>query len=285
MNALQEHKGAIRLLVAVVVLGMSGTAYGNDVLAGHDLWTTPPGGAVEDFGGSAVPPLPADFFGPGSDPFVGVVNFTGEPIPSFDGQPTGGADTIVERQANAILPGNGSSDTVPIEIVALSLVSTEPITVTFNGGQNPTEYDVHVELSGAPSLGSMQINQQTAEGGSYSASLNVCPIFTFTQVGNPGNTVAFDYCLDVNPAGRPLSVTGQPWQFDLKQPQNSPLSGPNFVVVGATQHTGPHPVAEPVELAANAVVPTTSQWGLLVLAMLLGLGGVALVRRRLATTF
>jgi hypothetical protein len=276
------HKGTIRVLAVVAFLGLSTSAFGNDVLPGYDLWTTPPGGAIENFG-SGAEPLPADFFGPGSDPFFGTVFFTGEPIPLYEGQPTGGADTIVQRQTPASLPFNGSSDTVPIEIVELSLVSTEPIVVTYNGGQNPSLWDVRVQLGPAPSLGSMQINRQTSAGGTYSATLNVCPVFLFTEVGNPGNTVALDYCTQVNPAGRPLSVDGQPWQYDVKQPQQSPLSGPNFVVIGPTKHDGPHPTAEPVERAVNTLVPTLGEWALLVLASMLGLGGALLLRRRALT--
>lgn len=40
-----------------------------------------------------------------------------------------------------------SNNIVPIELVALSLVSSQPITLTYTGGQNPDFWDVRVRLS------------------------------------------------------------------------------------------------------------------------------------------
>lgn len=271
-----------RVVVCVAlsaVLFSAGSALGNDVLAGHDLWATPPGGAVENFGTGASP-IPADFFGPGSDPFVGQVNFVGQPLGTFLGQPTGPADTIVQRLGDATLPVIPSSDTVPIQIVALSLTSIEPIVVTFNGGQNPTQFDVQVGLGLPPSNGNMQINHTNPEGGTYDANIAVCPLFTFTQVGNPGNVHTLDYCGEANPGGRSISVTGQPWRHDAIQPLVSPLSGPNFFVEGPTQHTGPHPQADPIETPVGAAIPTVSQWGLIAMALLFLIAGTVMVRRQ-----
>lgn len=102
---------------------------------GIDAWTTPGGGSTAtDF---SATPLPADFFDPGSDPFVGQILFKGNT--NALGNPAfGPVDTIVERQAPADLTGGcPTQDTIPIQIVALGLTSISPITVTYNGGQNP----------------------------------------------------------------------------------------------------------------------------------------------------
>src|SRR5258705_6775419 len=140
--------------------------------AGVDLFTTPPGGSTFDsFGGA---PIPAGFFGPGSLPFGGTIPFQGAPL----GGPFGPTDTIVQRMAPASLPGPGSSATVPIEIVALSLVSATPITVNYSGGPPPEQWNVRACLSDSvpQPTGPMTITAGCAgEGGTFTSSLPVCP--------------------------------------------------------------------------------------------------------------
>ncbi|MGH2687299.1 MAG: hypothetical protein ACRDKW_00605, partial [Actinomycetota bacterium] len=159
-----------------------------DVLPGIDMWTTPGSGLTfDDFSGN---PIPADFFDPGSDPFTGVVVLIGQPLPDL-GPPTAPsvfpADTIVRRPMTAVLPGPGSQDTIPIEIVALNLVSVNPITVTYNGGQNPEPWDVRVCLSAvAPQMqGGMTVRQECPTGGTYDSTLPVVPKLVFTRVNPP----------------------------------------------------------------------------------------------------
>lgn len=140
--------------------------------------------------------LPAGFFDPGSDPFGAWIELAGLPVapwlgPSnanlqiagFDGQvflgpvPIGpemlpGADTIVQRLGTALLP-DGGSDTVPIEMVALHLASTQPIMVTHNGGQNPTPWDVRFDLT-VPAQGNMTITRNGSTfGGTFEATLPI----------------------------------------------------------------------------------------------------------------
>ncbi len=152
----------------------------DNVLAGYDLFVTPPplqGTSAWNF---AVLPLPADFFDPGSDPFSGVIQLQGQPLSSPPGlAPT---DTIVRRLNDAVLPGAPSSDVVPIEIVALHLVSCNPITVTYGLG-SPELWDVSVTLP-SPAPGSMQINHTVSDGGTFTSSLFVQPLFTFTRHGD-----------------------------------------------------------------------------------------------------
>ena len=63
-----------------------------------DPWTTEPGGtSCEDFSHPDACPIPADFFGPGSDPFGGQVCFEGVPLGNTPFGDFGDADTLVPR--------------------------------------------------------------------------------------------------------------------------------------------------------------------------------------------
>ena len=126
------------------------TALSSPVNANLDYFATQPS-SYKDFSGTPIPP---DFFAPGSDPFQGTVYFLGEPL-----SPVSNYDTVVERLESARFPHPFSSnDTIPIEIIALSLVSVNPITVTYNGGSNPELWRINVTLSQAPqTAGNMTI--------------------------------------------------------------------------------------------------------------------------------
>jgi len=152
------------------------------VLPGVDLWSTPCGGATVD-SHFTVMPLPPGFFGPGSDPFAGDVAFKGEPLTTTPPGILGPSDAIVERKTVAMLPAVGDSDTVPIEIIALSLTSCNPITVTYNGGSNPELWDVDACLSSTQpqNIGSMIIRRGCDAGGTFSATLPVTPKFIFIR--------------------------------------------------------------------------------------------------------
>jgi hypothetical protein len=157
------------------------------VLPGVDLFQTPPGSTYQDFSGT---PIPAGFFDPGSDPFSGVVFLEGNPplltVPPFayggPGCPPC-ADTVVERKEVATIgPVCPSSDTIDIEIVALSLTSSSPITVTYSAG-SPELWDVDVCLSTAlpQPIGSMTITHECDDGGSWTSTLPVQAKFTFIR--------------------------------------------------------------------------------------------------------
>jgi cysteine-rich repeat protein len=169
-----------------------------DLPPGTDYFETPSGATTWQIPQDT--PIPADFFGDGCEPFAGSVPLQGVPITPGDT-----ADTVVQRNGPVNLPDPlPSSGTVPIEIVALSLHSVAPITVTCPGG--PTLWDVRVDLS--PSLsqppGSMTVKKTHGNGGTFDATLPVVPRFVFTPVGG-GVPAQFD-------AGTPTS--GQnPYQF------------------------------------------------------------------------
>jgi len=113
----------------------------------------------------------------------------------------GTTDTIIERLAPLNLPDPppASMDTIPIELVQLSLVSTNPITVTYVADP-PEQWTVDVRLSIIrPPQGQMTVTKQHPNGGVFTSQFNVLPRFTFTEVSNPGN----QRVLDTGVEGRP----------------------------------------------------------------------------------
>jgi hypothetical protein len=154
------------LSLAALLMAMPLAALGQDVLPGMDLFHTEPGSTGFCF---CDHPIPAGFFGPGSDPFDQPVHFEGFPplsTPLCPDNDLSGIDTIVERLGTAVLPNIGASDVIPIEIVELKLLNADPIEVTYDGGQNPEIWDLTVTLApSAPSLGLMTLTKTHAGGG------------------------------------------------------------------------------------------------------------------------
>ena len=176
--------GATALALLFVALA---PALAAAVTAGTDVFVTQPGYSYQDF---TPNPIPGGFFDPGSQPFSGVIQFNGSPL----GGPFGPVDTIVERLLPAPVPSCGNQITIPIELVALSLVSINPITVTYPSSP-PQQWNVQVTLSSVTMPqppGTMTIRKTHANGGTFSSQLNVQPKFTFTQVGSPLNTRTLD---------------------------------------------------------------------------------------------
>jgi hypothetical protein len=261
-------------------------ALSQDVATGYDAYEHM-GTQQWDF--SPVP-IPADFFGPGSDPFTGIVDLQGLPLGSTTECPSGlgNADTIVRRLQNATLPSIGSSDTVPIELVELSLVSTQPITVTYNGGQSPETWDVTLTLSqSATSTGTMTIDKTVADGGIFGMTIDLEPRFVFTRVSDSA-TMILDFPGTWTDT---LSTANVPWVYNAIG-FACPPCGSNFVPGNdGTQE---------VQFAANGlqsghllssacaptVIPLLTSRGMLVMIGFLLLAGAFMLakrRRRLAS--
>ncbi len=128
-------------------------------------------------------PIPADFFFPGSDPFVGPISLAGAPLTTSEPGITLFTDTIIERIEDAQLPGPGQCDTIPVEIVALHLKSVVPIMVT---GAGPPLWDVEVFLSfSVQPTGQATICASDCgceEGGHFDVEIPVLPKLVFTPV-------------------------------------------------------------------------------------------------------
>jgi hypothetical protein len=158
---------------------------------GVDLFETPDDSmTVESW--FTMNPIAPDFFGPGSDPFDGIIALEGLPLTTVPSGILGPTDIIIERVNEAFLNVTPSADTVNIKLVGLSLTSTSPITVTYNGGLNPEDWQVDVCLSSLspPPNGYMYINRDCDSGGSFAANFyNVRLSATFTCVNPPGGPI------------------------------------------------------------------------------------------------
>jgi len=222
-------RNGARCLVAALVFAVGllapRVAWGQAVTAGYDLLETDPGTTFTDL---SIPG--GTLFGPGSDPVSERVFLRGNPIDSFDPDGIGGnppfggllpTDTIVRRTAIA---GPVYPDTIPIEIVALHLVSVQPIVVTGVGPGFPQTWNVSVDIDvdGAGNvqppqvLGTMTLRHEGPNGGTFDSQLPVQAQLTFTRVDAPGFqgpvpappiTLAgrnAPWCHQANPLGTPM---------------------------------------------------------------------------------
>lgn len=166
-------------LVAALFFTQKSTAAPNafPVAAGNDEFETlGDGDTFHDFGGA---PIPANFFGPGSNPFGGLVVLQGVPL-----APGSNVDTIIQRHQTVSAPGGSTA----LTMTGLSLKGTSPITVTFNNGTPSQQWEVAVGLSAyKASTGSMKINATT-----FDSTLKVWPKFTFTRVGGGSGPLVLD---------------------------------------------------------------------------------------------
>jgi hypothetical protein len=243
--SLPPSRGPMLAIVALLICGLAAapTMALTVIPAGSDMWTTPSGAAHHNF---ALGPVPADFFDPGSDPFEGDVIYDGLPLVANPADALSGADTIVERLTDTTDLDAGPS-TVDIEIVALSLVGVNPITVTYNGGLNPEEWNVAVCLSPSPQpVGSMTITKTHPDGGTFDSTLPVVPLFTFTRVSDGAVRE-----LDCGQAGCPqlvLTGNGNSWAL-VGGPRTSneltwaspSLGLPRSILIATAPRTLPEP--------------------------------------------
>ena len=89
------------------------------------------------FGGSSTfPALPADFFGPGSEPFSGNVVLKGKKILQ---------NVVMERMAGAVFGASSAPRDIPLEMIGLSLASVQPIVITYGDGATE-QWDVAIDL-------------------------------------------------------------------------------------------------------------------------------------------
>lgn len=94
-------------------------------------------------------------------PGIGVVDFMGVPFGP------GGTDTIIQRQADAVINGPA----IPIQIIGLQLESTAPVTVSPSGPTIPIFISLD-PLNLANDTGTMSI-VGSVTGGTFNSSLNV----------------------------------------------------------------------------------------------------------------
>jgi hypothetical protein len=157
---------------AVVLALIAGSpAFGADTIhKGVDLWMTVAGFAQTSF---ADQPIPAGFFCEGSQAFTGKVKFKGAPLAVAPAGSLGSIDTVVSRLDDAAFDAKGEA-TTRIQLMALSLVSTQPIETSCG------KFNVAVSLAGEQPKTLMHILKTDAFGGTYTAplALNVKAVFT-----------------------------------------------------------------------------------------------------------
>jgi len=198
-------------LVLALCMTFTGMARASTIIEpGFDLFQTTAGGTSFDF-----PTIPNPQ----------IVDFEGNPLGCFDFGSgcvsTGEADTIVQR-LDITLDFAGSSDTIDIEIVALSLVSTNPVDLGFGAGFE----DLFITLNtSSPSTQSSMTIFDTGEGsphGTFDSLLN----FSFDVVGSVGG---FYTTIE-----KTFTSNGNDWQH---APTGEPLiDGINHLLDGSTEN-------------------------------------------------
>lgn len=274
------------VILAGAALGIGAT----EAARAQDAWltTVDPSPTSVTFGGPEIPPIPADFFGPGSQPFSGVIIF---------GSGTGAVDTIIRRFGGPFLADPpGTQDVIPIEMIQLDLVSVNPITVIISG--NPTEWDVKVDLPPSPPQpqGQMHFEKTHPNGGTFDAILPVIPRFTFNQVGNPSNERVIP---SAGPLQLRIGVTPDPPAHWVHQshPVVNAMSPPGSVFVPGIREQSPGNPASQVRVPFRGIspnggvehhvwppfgmspIPTVTEWGLIVTGLGVLISATVLMRQ------
>jgi hypothetical protein len=180
----EVRSNALKLVgvIAASVVWLAPPASAAPIAPGVDLFETDPGATSFAFRDEFT--IPPGFFDTGSAPFQGNVQFGGVPIQIFQGRDVGDTDTIVRRpQAANLNPPFPAKDSIPIQLVVLSLQSVQPIQVMVGTAMQP--WDVQAQLSPTrPSQGQMTITKSSNRGGTFDSQLVVLPIFTFTRLSD-----------------------------------------------------------------------------------------------------
>lgn len=187
---------------AIAILGIPESVRAATVVLGTDYWITQTGSSFE-LGG--IP-----------------VQVQGEPIGMFNGRNVGDADTIVERKNNVTLSGS-----TPIEVVALSLKSVNPVSITGLGS-----FDVFVGLTpGEQSLGNLSINNNN----SFSSNFTVSWTAELRPVGG-GNAIPCPFGIN-GCKGDTNFTTAAPWSENFPMGTGIPKVEGLVGDLGANVHT------------------------------------------------
>ena len=149
------------LFAAVTVVSANAQTIG----AEDDTWITGSGTQVDfsNFGKISISQLL------GSQPVNSIVSFTGVPLNSSLGL----ADTLVARGSVTIADRFSTT----LSIKGLSLSSSPDMAL-----QDGRTYHVAVSLATQSDTGTINFTSTSSEGGTFSSSFTVTPIFTFTNV-------------------------------------------------------------------------------------------------------
>jgi hypothetical protein len=229
---------ATLLFAAVAAVSANAQTVG----AEDDTWITGSGTQVDfaNFGNVNITQLL------GSQPVNSVVSFTGVPLSSS----LGTADTLVSRGSATIT----DRFTATLSIKGLALGSSPDMTL-----QDGRVYHVAVSLANQSGTGQINFTTTTSEGGTYSSSFTVTPIFTFTNVNNPNEAAHTFNCGDTgNTCSFPIGGSGN-WVktsstgFD-PQSQGIPIV-PSGVQVGGYTTVG-HPRSGGIQVGCGGTKST-----------------------------
>ena len=176
------------------------------ISAGTDYYATSQ--AHINFGSGDMPELPADFFGPGSEPFTGSVTFITDPPDITKCL----SDIQITRTAeSSFLPGE--IVTIPIQLTQFRIKSLQPIRVTYSDSTPDKYYNVDLGLhTSQTSAGTMIFTKSDPNSGTFELDLSNAALgFGFSEdVPSP-------------PPGRhllifPDIVTDQPYHWQDTDP-------------------------------------------------------------------
>ena len=198
-------------------------------------------------------------------------------VPLKGHAPFGNADTIVERQGGLPAGGTGLID---IEIVAMNLVSTNPIPLDLGGGVLPYEFHVSVDPN-IPSVGLVDVLQHNdPTGGSVDVAGNVELNIDIIEVGQTTPALSLNPQLFVIVGPVPFShtpvtgYTGTPNAGGFYYTE----SGYQWFGSGQDQATGIFVSFGQTVVPTVIPLPAAHLMGL---ALLGAVGGLAWARRRI----
>ena len=171
-------RNIIHTAAAVLSVALITETYAAGIAVGSNFFETVPGltATLLDFTREVIA---RGFFGPGSDAFMGAIRLKGDPI---DPTTLGTTDTIMARPEVINVVLDARPVTANLDLLTLELKSVTPITVTYNSGHDPEQWDVRVSRQGGtPEGGRITIKQTTADGGTYEAMVNARLTVTFTR--------------------------------------------------------------------------------------------------------
>ena len=134
----------------------------------------------------------------------------------------------MRRLQQMVLDPPPSADSTPIELVALDLISCDPIIVD-NSDTTTTDWHVSVQLSGAaPPQGTLTVNREHINAGVFTAEFFVQPVFTFTRVDDPNDVRILDTAAEGIPPALLETIGGAPYVHQLAEGSTVFTCGTNF---------------------------------------------------------
>ena len=233
---------AMGMVVGLFVTTRSRAAMTTYIPAGNDEFETTGNG--ETYHNFQASPVPAGFFGSGSQQYAGLVPLVGVPLnPSVND-----IDTIIHRNQDVFTPGSTT-----ITMTALNLASINPITVSYSDGHTEN-WNVRVNLSSLKTSGG---SMSFSDGGTFDSSLSVYPKFTFTRVSDGAvkvlDTGASSGTGGVTAQSSPLQANGDLQAIAICRAVDSPefqmsaaASTASCPPVTLTSTNSPWPITRPI---------------------------------------